>query len=564
MRLKLDKRIFNVLGEKFFHDYGINSDDYQFRAHSFLDLEQCELKDMEKLSVALKPYAYERHKKFKEAQKAYKDLNTWIRIVKKGDVKKIIPKESKTFTSALRAMLQKVPGHRMFRLDPGQKNGIWLCYFVSNIEYEPQKTRSGITIPAHTILEVCYYLLGVLKEDKMRIFEPSIIGKDIFKGLEDNGFFIEDQELRKDYLREKEDFLAVVGKVGKQFKAVGYGFDDVDSMDEDDENRFWKDTKNVFLSRDDEPSHVVIDVFKENDVKSDNNDEADDDVDGTFWGDEGTKNVLEIPIHPFLVCFDLKRQLRLRIHISQLSKYVYDVEMGNKLVMPQSHRDLIEALLSSKSGFKDIVKGKGGGAVIICAGPPGLGKTLTSEVYAEVAKRPLYSVQCSQLGTDPNVLEKNLLKIFFRAQRWKAILLLDEADVYVYRRGKDLVQNAVVGVFLRTLEYYRGLMFMTTNRSDLVDDAIASRCVALINYETPSVEDQKKIWEILSKSSNASLSEKEIDIIVKKHNNLSGRDIKNLLKLAIMVASSKDEKVTNKTISLVKKFKPTREFVKEQ
>ena len=103
-------------------------------------------------------------------------------------------------------------------------------------------------------------------------------------------------------------------------------------------------------------------------------------------------------------------------------------------------------------------------------------------------QRPLYSVQCSQLGLEPADLERELLKIFTRAARWNAILLLDEADVYIHRRGSDIQQNAIVGVFLRVLEYYSGVMFLTTNRAELVDDAIASRCLARIDYQSVTLE----------------------------------------------------------------------------
>ena len=45
--------------------------------------------------------------------------------------------------------------------------------------------------------------------------------------------------------------------------------------------------------------------------------------------------------------------------------------------------------------------------------------------------------------------------------------------------------NAVVGVFLRVLEYFNGLLFLTTNRVDDIDEAIVSRCIALIRYHAP-------------------------------------------------------------------------------
>lgn len=140
---------------------------------------------------------------------------------------------------------------------------------------------------------------------------------------------------------------------------------------------------------------------------------------------------------------------------------------------------------------------------------------------------------------------------------WNAILLLDEADVYVMARGNDLTQNAIVGVFLRVLEYFNGVLFMTTNRSDMVDDAIASRCIARIDYPMPSPEDQRRIWHILSNVAECPISAEVIEEILLKHNNLSGRDIKNLIKLARAVSTATDKPITIDTVDFVKRFKPT-------
>lgn len=62
-------------------------------------------------------------------------------------------------------------------------------------------------------------------------------------------------------------------------------------------------------------------------------------------------------------------------------------------------------------------------------------------------------------------MEQNLNENFQLAQAWDAIVLLDEADIFLTRRNKtDLERNALVSVFLRTLEYYTGILFLTTNR----------------------------------------------------------------------------------------------------
>ncbi|KAH6711957.1 hypothetical protein BKA61DRAFT_677173 [Leptodontidium sp. MPI-SDFR-AT-0119] len=87
--------------------------------------------------------------------------------------------------------------------------------------------------------------------------------------------------------------------------------------------------------------------------------------------------------------------------------------------------------------------------------PPSVGKTLTAELIAEHLRRPLMLVSAGELSTTVESVEKCLPRIFKRASRWKAVLLLDEADVLLEQRSShDIYRNALVYVFLRTLEYY--------------------------------------------------------------------------------------------------------------
>ena len=75
--------------------------------------------------------------------------------------------------------------------------------------------------------------------------------------------------------------------------------------------------------------------------------------------------------------------------------------------------------------------GKGRGLVAVLHGPPGTGKTLTAEGIAELLKRPLYMVSVGELGTNSRELELELNKILDVAHSWGAVLLLDEADVFL-------------------------------------------------------------------------------------------------------------------------------------
>ena len=58
--------------------------------------------------------------------------------------------------------------------------------------------------------------------------------------------------------------------------------------------------------------------------------------------------------------------------------------------------------------------------------------------------------------------------------------------MYIKRRDDNIAANAVVGVFLRVLEYFNGLLFLTTNRIDDIDEAIISRCIAMVRYRITS------------------------------------------------------------------------------
>jgi AAA+ superfamily predicted ATPase len=124
-----------------------------------------------------------------------------------------------------------------------------------------------------------------------------------------------------------------------------------------------------------------------------------------------------------------------------------------------------------------------------------VGKTLTAELIAEHLRRPLMPVSAGELGTTAETVEMRLPRIFKRASRWKAVLLLDEADVLLEQRSsQDIHRNALVCVFLRTLEYYQGMMFLTTNRVGQIDDAIASRIHFELKYEKLSPEQRTNIW----------------------------------------------------------------------
>ncbi|GFF22121.1 ATPase family AAA domain-containing protein 3B [Aspergillus udagawae] len=163
--------------------------------------------------------------------------------------------------------------------------------------------------------------------------------------------------------------------------------------------------------------------------------------------------------------------------------------------------DIIKALSDRQIKTKfpwsaDFIKDKGEGVVVLLHGPPGVGKTYTVESIAINTGRPLMSLTIADLGAREDAIETNLTKWFALAQKWRAILLLDEADIFLERREhKDLARNGIVSAFLRKMEFFRGLLFLTTNRVGHIDEAFISRVHVIIGFEKLDSNQRKKIWK---------------------------------------------------------------------
>jgi SpoVK/Ycf46/Vps4 family AAA+-type ATPase len=111
--------------------------------------------------------------------------------------------------------------------------------------------------------------------------------------------------------------------------------------------------------------------------------------------------------------------------------------------------------------------------------------------------------------------------------------------------------NAVVGVFLRVLEYFNGLLFLTTNRVDDIDEAIVSRCIALIKYYPPDDDAHRRIWGVMAGQFELSLDKELIDELVATFPAATGRDINGLAKL---VAKFRHQKQVPPDIEVFRRY----------
>lgn len=189
-----------------------------------------------------------------------------------------------------------------------------------------------------------------------------------------------------------------------------------------------------------------------------------------------------------------------RLLADKFSPIVWNVSAFEHLVLPQETKTLIKSLVDADRGktdiIKDVITGKGGGCIVILHGRPGTGKTLTAEAIAEERQKPLMVISVGELGKDASELEAKLTDILEISKLWEAVLLLDEADVFLEARSlHELHRNAMVGVFLRLLEYHQRVMFLTTNRVTTLDEAFKSRISIAIKYRDLDKDARRQVWE---------------------------------------------------------------------
>ncbi|KAI0532203.1 P-loop containing nucleoside triphosphate hydrolase protein [Xylaria digitata] len=231
-----------------------------------------------------------------------------------------------------------------------------------------------------------------------------------------------------------------------------------------------------------------------------------------------------------------------KFNIADISSFIWNQEAFDNLVLNETVKELLSAFVSSDRSdgeeFDDFVQGKGKGLILLLGGPPGVGKTLTAEGVAEKLQRPLYRVKAGDLGVSAEKVERSLKSALDLCAYWDAVLLIDEADVFLGRRSdEDLNRNELVSIFLVLLEYYQGVLILTTNRTEGLDPAFESRIDIALTYKELTRDARREISSHFVQrlsSSDIDLSEQDLDSLAQWP--LNGRQIKSAMKTARILA----------------------------
>ncbi|KAH9889665.1 hypothetical protein F4778DRAFT_785577 [Xylariomycetidae sp. FL2044] len=357
--------------------------------------------------------------------------------------------------------------------------------------------------------------------------------------------------------------------------------------DDEDETKFvtkvYKDEKGCIIAATVPKEEVETETPAErlDSVPSSRSDDTDADAE-----DDKAKDVPVFTDEDYLIAspvvlgFAFPEKLWLEFTVSGVGDIQWNEGAYESLVLERKTKDIVKALVESHKyhaaeSIDDVIQGKGKGLVAVLHGPPGTGKTLTAEGISELLKCPLYMVSAGDLGTDSRYLEAELQRILDICHAWGAILLLDEADVFLEKRNmQDIHRNALVSIFLRQLEYFQGILFLTTNRVETFDDAFQSRIHIALRYDELDVKARRAIFKmfverarrVATSSSSSSgtpstststapaaasgggddFSEADYDTLARAH--LNGRQIKNTVGTAQALAAQRREPLSMRHI----------------
>ncbi|KAL9111646.1 MAG: hypothetical protein Q9227_003919 [Pyrenula ochraceoflavens] len=259
--------------------------------------------------------------------------------------------------------------------------------------------------------------------------------------------------------------------------------------------------------------------------------------------DKGEMQTHEVPdmklLPPTYPIFSLDEQEWYNVGVENLSEIDWQYEAFDKLEITDDQKRLLAGLtkahsLGADKRSQDMISGKGKGLVILLYGPPGVGKTLTAEALSELTEKPLYRVNLGAISSMDN-WEAKIDHIFHCAHAWNAILLIDEAEVVLEERSvQGGTQNRWASVFLRKIEYFQGILILTTNLVNVIDEAFQSRISIGIEYPELDMSARTKIFRnFISRMDPSIANRRELTKMAPEwaEEDLNARQIRNVLQI---------------------------------
>lgn len=177
------------------------------------------------------------------------------------------------------------------------------------------------------------------------------------------------------------------------------------------------------------------------------------------------------------------------------------------LILHKGTENLIEDIKIWQQYHKEIYKDKNLSRKIklgykaLFHGPSGTGKTLTAMLLGKLFGNDIYRIDLSQIVSKYiGETEKNLERIFKRAENTNWILFFDEADALFGKRSgvqssHDKYANQEVSYLLQRIEDFTGLIILASNFKSNIDSAFVRRFNSIIHFPLPDANYRILLWK---------------------------------------------------------------------
>jgi len=194
------------------------------------------------------------------------------------------------------------------------------------------------------------------------------------------------------------------------------------------------------------------------------------------------------------------------------------------------------------------------GYLVLFYGSTGTGKSLTASLLGKLTGVPVFRIDLSKVVSKfIGETEKNLARVFDKAEHQNWILFFDEADALFGSRtttsnSNDRYANQEVSYLLQRIEEYPGMVVLASNFKNNIDNAFARRFNEMIHFPLPDVEERKTLWKSIIPESVELEENLTLDILAKTYK-LTGAQINNVIsKIAIQNIVAKRVSITHADI----------------
>ena len=184
---------------------------------------------------------------------------------------------------------------------------------------------------------------------------------------------------------------------------------------------------------------------------------------------------------------------------------------------------------------------------VLFSGPSGTGKTLTATLLGKYTGRDVFRIDLSLVVSKYiGETEKNLSRLFDRAQNQNWILFFDEADAIFGKRtsvrdAHDKYANQEVSYLLQRIESHPGLVILATNLKSNIDTAFTRRFNTIIEFETPTAAERLVLWKNNLPKKIKLEKGMDLDEIARKYE-VNGANIVNIIHYACLQTLARKSK----------------------